>query len=242
MNKTIHEIIECGEDSSVEFKSEGFRNENLAREVAAFSNMSGGSVFIGVEDDGSVTGVSSEGLEERVINICRNLVEPSVIPELHKHVIDSGKKVLELFVPRGAFKPYKVKSANRFYVRVGSVSIEPSNQELARLLQSGGVYHYEVTSLPGTSLRDIDILRFRKYCEEYRKIEFDETTAPQYLTNWQLTDSQGQCSVVGCLFFGTNKKKLLPQAGIQLFRFEGIDKTGNIIDPHGVGRVNSRMC
>lgn len=230
MAKSLSEIIQSGEDSAVEFKSAEFRDDSLAKEIVAFSNMSGGSIFIGVEDDGAVSGVPDNGIEERVINICRNLVEPSVIPEIYAHLAASGAKVLEICIPRGTFKPYKVKSANRFYVRVGSVSIEPSTQELVRLLQSGGAYHFEVTSLPGTSLTDIDLLRFRIYCERYRKVEFDETVVDRLLSNWQLIDHQGQCTITGALFFGVQSGRFLPQAGIQLFRFAGNDRTGAILD------------
>lgn len=124
----------------------------------------------------------------------------------------------------------KVKNTNRFYVRIGSVSIEPSTQELVRLLQSGGVYHFEVTSLPGTSLADIDLLRLRIYCERFRRVEFDDSDVVRLLSNWQLTDNQGQCTVTGALFFGNSLPHLLPQAGIQLFHFEGCDRTGTILD------------
>ena len=230
MTKALSEIIQSGEDSAVEFKSAAFRNDSLAKEIVAFSNMSGGSIFIGIEDDGTVSGVPMNGIEERVISICRNLVEPSVIPEIYSHLATSNAKVLEVRISKGSFKPYKVKNTNRFYVRIGSVSIEPSTQELVRLLQSGGVYHFEVTSLPGTSLADIDLLRLRIYCERFRRVEFDDSDVVRLLSNWQLTDNQGQCTVTGALFFGNSLPHLLPQAGIQLFHFEGCDRTGTIID------------
>ncbi len=230
MPKTLTEIIQGGEDGAVEFKSAEFRNDSLAKEIVAFSNMAGGSIFIGIEDDGTVSGVPVKGIEERVIGICRNLVEPSMIPEMYSHISPTGSKVLEVRISKGSFKPYKVKNSHRFYVRVGSVSIEPSTQELVRLLQSGGVYHFEVTSLPGSSSADIDLLRFRTYCEQYRKVEFDNTTVDTLLANWQLTDSQGHCSITGALFFGKNITRFLPQAGIQLFCFQGNDRTGTILD------------
>ena len=229
MSTSLAEIIQRGEDNAVEFKSSRFRNDSLAKEIVAFSNRSGGSIFIGIEDDGTISGITGEGIEERVINICRTLVEPSVIPEIYSHLADAAK-VLEVRIPKGMFKPYKVKNTHRFYVRVGSVSIEPSTQELVRLLQSGGVNHFEITSLPGTSLHDLDLLRFREYCEGFRKVEFDETDFARLLCNWQLTDKQGQCSITGMLFFGKDIPRFLPQAGMQLFYFEGIDRTGVILD------------
>lgn len=114
MAKSLPEIIQSGEDSAVEFKSAEFRNDSLAKEIVAFSNMSGGSIFIGVEDDGTVSGVPANGIEERVINICRNLVEPSVIPEIYSHLSTSGAKVLEVRIPKGIFKPYKVEEHQSF--------------------------------------------------------------------------------------------------------------------------------
>ncbi len=153
-----------------------------------------------------------------------------MIPEIYAHIAPGGSRVLEVRISKGSFKPYKVKNTNRFYVRIGSVSIEPSTQELVRILQSGGVYHFEVTSLPGTTLADIDLLRFRTYCEQYRKVEFDDAVVDTLLSNWQLTDSQGHSSITGALFFGKNINRFLPQAGIQLFCFEGSDRTGTILD------------
>lgn len=228
--KDIASILEHGEDHLNEFKSGRFRNESLAKEVVAFSNSRGGSIFIGIENDGTVTGIDNGRVEERIINICRNHIEPSVLPEIFFHRHDSGKKVIEVAIPKGMFKPYQVKGQNRFYVRVGTVSIEPSMPELIRLLQSGGLYHFEITSLPGTSLTDLDLLRFREYCQTHRQVEFEEHAGSKLLENWQLIDNHGQLTVVGALFFASNPEKLLPQSGIQLFRFSGQDNTGVILD------------
>lgn len=230
MMKNLATILENGEDHVTEFKSGRFHNESLAKEAVAFSNSSGGSIFIGIEDDGIVSGVDDKTTEERVIHVCRNLIEPSVLPEIFSHRHESGKKVLEVAIPKGLFKPYKIKGQNRFYVRIGTVSIEPSMPELIRLLQSGGLYHFEITSLPGTSPSDFDLLRFREYCQNYRKVEFEEHTAHQFLQNWQLMDRHEQMTVVGALFFASHPEKLLPQCGIQLFRFSGLDSTGAIAD------------
>lgn len=58
------------------------------------------------------------------------------------------------------------------------VYIEPSMPELIRLLQSGGLYHFEIISLPGTSTADLDWMRFREYCQTRRKLEFEESGRP----------------------------------------------------------------
>ncbi|MBP5157011.1 MAG: ATP-binding protein, partial [Treponema sp.] len=45
------------ENISIEFKSAQVRPESVAREMVAFSNSYGGTLYIGVEDDGSVSGL-----------------------------------------------------------------------------------------------------------------------------------------------------------------------------------------
>ncbi|MGK5093319.1 RNA-binding domain-containing protein [Deltaproteobacteria bacterium TL4] len=232
----ITQRILSGEDSVTEFKSANFRNESLAKEVVAFLNMSGGIILIGVEDDGGITGITEPKQEEKIVNICRNHIEPSIIPEIHSHLLQ-GKKIFEVIIPKGDSKPYKVKSLNRFYIRAGSVSIEPSTQELIRLFQAGSIFHYEVSSLPGTTLEDMDLVRFRDYCEHYRLIEFDVSSWEQEAVNWQLADPKKQWTVVGALFFCRTPQKYLPQCGIQLFRFQGLDKTGEILDHKEVNQV-----
>jgi hypothetical protein len=48
------EIISNGEDSGVEFKRDVVANHDLAKELVAFSNLGGGMVLLGVEDDGNI--------------------------------------------------------------------------------------------------------------------------------------------------------------------------------------------
>ena len=51
------ELIAGGENSGVEFKRDDLRPEQLAREVVALANFQGGRVLLGVEDDGTITGI-----------------------------------------------------------------------------------------------------------------------------------------------------------------------------------------
>ncbi|HEX8349344.1 MAG TPA: ATP-binding protein, partial [Hymenobacter sp.] len=79
-------LIAKGEDSAVEFKRDDLRPEQLAKELVAFGNFEGGKVLLGVEDDGTVSGLHyTEGrdalrVEEWIMTVCRNHVQPGVIP------------------------------------------------------------------------------------------------------------------------------------------------------------------
>ena len=48
------EIIRNGENSGVDFKRDVLENHMLARALVAFSNLEGGKVLLGVDDDGTI--------------------------------------------------------------------------------------------------------------------------------------------------------------------------------------------
>ena len=74
------EVITNGENSIVEIKRDTISNHALAKELTALLNLNGGHVVLGVEDDGTVSGITRPNLEEWVMTICRDKIRPSVIP------------------------------------------------------------------------------------------------------------------------------------------------------------------
>ncbi len=59
MNRTeLEELICNGEHSGVEFKRDDVVPARVAKELAALLNLEGGHLLLGVEDDGTVTGLT----------------------------------------------------------------------------------------------------------------------------------------------------------------------------------------
>jgi ATP-dependent DNA helicase RecG len=52
--------IALGEDSARQFKANVKNSDSLASEMAAFANSEGGTILIGVADNGAVPGLSRE--------------------------------------------------------------------------------------------------------------------------------------------------------------------------------------
>jgi len=225
----IQDIIKLGENSVVEFKSENFHNNSLAKEIVAFANFHGGTVYIGIDDNGNVNGILDTKIEEKIVNICRNNIIPSIIPQIKK-INFEDKQLIELFIEKGINKPYKVKTSNKYYIRAGSVSTEPTNEELIRLFQEGELIHFEVSSLFSTSMKDIDQILFREYCSDYRTLNIEEIDLSKVLYNWQLSNEDGNLTVVGALCFSKNPNRYLPQSGIDLFCFKGADAATEIME------------
>lgn len=227
---SIQHLIDSGENSRTEFKSGAFHNESLAKEIVAFANMRGGQILVGVEDGGALSGIDEPStMIERIIHICRNNIVPPLIPDLT--VVRCGdRKVLVVTVEKGNAKPYKVKSSNRYYIRAGTSAIEPTQEELVRLLQDGAQFHFEASALAGSGLDEIDLLKVRSYCREYRRIECDDDEMARISYNLQILDEQQRMTVVGNLFFGRQPARLLPQAGLDINAFDGADVIAPLAD------------
>lgn len=73
------ELIKNGESSGTEFKRDTLDNRALAKEIVAFANHSGGGILLGVDDDGSITGITRPDLQEWVMNACRDKIRLEII-------------------------------------------------------------------------------------------------------------------------------------------------------------------
>jgi len=74
-------LIANGENSGVEFKRDDIRPEQLAREVVALANFQGGRILLGVQDDGSISGIQRANLEEWVMDtVFARYVHPMILP------------------------------------------------------------------------------------------------------------------------------------------------------------------
>ena len=57
-------LLREGQNSGVEFKRDDIKPQDLAKELVALSNLRGGRVLLGVEDDGTVSGLGRDKVDE----------------------------------------------------------------------------------------------------------------------------------------------------------------------------------
>lgn len=235
MNLDIDKLMSMfinGENSYVEFKEQNVRSESVAKELVAFLNFEGGTLFIGVDDNGEIIGVEDKNYEEWIMNICRSSIYPPVIPS-YEEIHINNKKIIKVKVDKGVNNPYH--TSNKYYIRVGSTSREASQQELIRLLQSSNSLHYELIPMKGAMVTDISKIRIEDYfntrgidISEYSKEEFENL-----LYNTEILVSENDkkyISLAGMLFFSKNPSLWLKNSGVQLVSFAGNDVTSDIVD------------
>ncbi|MCL0098343.1 putative DNA binding domain-containing protein [Dehalococcoidia bacterium] len=236
------ETIANGENSGIEFKRDdrGSRTfgEDFAKEVVAFANFKGGKILIGVEDSGEISGLIEGGCEQWVMNICRNLVKPGMIPYYEEIRIEEQTRVAIAHIDMGLSKPYYVERGERraYYIRVGSTSREASREELGRLFQASGAFHYDVAPIPNTSLDDLDREKLADYFEKFRGMHIDLISEGEFrnlLINSDIireTEYGELATVGGLLTFGETPQRYLTQSSISFACYAGSRISSSLLD------------
>jgi len=118
MNKKLLQIIKQGENETTEFKT-SFSDEVIVS-LVAFANAKGGSVFIGVDDNGILKGVhlQTESVQNW-INEIKTKTAPPLIPDAE--VLDyKNQKILVFYIQEYPIKP--VSFRGRYYKRVANAN------------------------------------------------------------------------------------------------------------------------
>ena len=225
----LMEIIASGENSGVEFKRDDLSTQDLAKELVAFSNLEGGMVLLGTEDDGTITGLTRDDLEEWVMNVCRDKIRPAIVPFFE--VVRGAKDncdVAIVRVTRGSnVHALWHNNTNRYLMRVGTQSREASQEELARLFQQRGSVRAELRPVSGATLANIDRKRPQNYFGGIRQqdvpVKEDEEAWQSLLINTEVMTEEG-VTVGGILLFGATPNRFLPHAGIDAVAYPGTEQ------------------
>jgi len=218
------DLLSRGEDSRQQFKADMTNADGLAAEIVAFSNTAGGRIFIGVNDDSSVRGLSGADvarLNQLIANAASQVVRPAVNP-LTENVPHPNGTVMVVSIPEGVNKPYMDKNGT-IWVKSGSDKRRAtSREELQRLFQQAGLVHADETPVVGLSAGDVDMPYFGGFFEQ----QFGEPLAqhgqplPQLLSNMNLMN-QGQLNVAGSLLFARAPQYALPAFIVKAVAFVG---------------------
>ncbi len=222
----LNEIINNGESSKVEFKTEDVHPSSLAEEIVAFANFEGGIILIGIGDSGDIIGCTKKSVEEFVINISRNNVRPSIIPLIEKIVINK-KLILAVSIQKGD-TPY-CTSKGQYYIRVGSTKQTPTQQELLRLFQKRNILQFDETPVIKASVKSVDTEKVNIYLGKLGQSHLNnenQNALAHELINLSIvleTNKDIHPTLGGILAFGKNPQKYFPSYTIQCGAYNGED-------------------
>ena len=125
---------------------------DIKKEIVAFLNCDGGTLIIGVDDNGTVIGVNdAKSIIERVSAMIHEAIrpDPSLICSAEEYT-DNGKTLVRVEVGRGVKKPYyiyeKGLKPSGVYLRINNTSQQASEYAIKQMIMESENNAYE--SLP----------------------------------------------------------------------------------------------
>ncbi len=216
--------MELYEGQSLELKKAVNNYNDIGQCICAFANTAGGTMIIGVGDDGKVVGIEESMLDE--VQLCISGAVQCVSPSpLHNIILDTmeGRKVIKIEV--------KAMTSDSFcthhgliYVRSGSANHRLEGAAMMQFLADREVQRYD--SRPSAeSISDLDELKVRDYIRQ-RSPDSDLMNAPltSTLFNLGLADMQGRIRNAAVLMFSKCPQRVVPQSEVRLARFAGRER------------------
>lgn len=123
--------------------------DDIKKTVIAFANTAGGSIYIGIEDDGTVSGVSdADSVILQATNAVRDAIRPDVTMFVSCHIDkNDDKNIVVIEVQKGTSCPYYLESKgirpSGVYVRQGASSVPATETAILRMIKETDGDKYE---------------------------------------------------------------------------------------------------
>ena len=123
--KRIQRLIEQGEGAMLDFKKEISSVHRIAKTMVSFANHFGGTLLVGVNDNGTISGIKAEEEKFMLEKAAGFFCQPPLELTIHEWNL-RGKIILEVVIPEGHDKPYYAideEGKKWVYVRQGDQSM-----------------------------------------------------------------------------------------------------------------------
>lgn len=218
--RPLTEILEAGEDERTEFKkSFGLP---VVESLCAFANTRGGSVFVGVQDDGTVVGVNT-GKEtiQNWTNQIKLSTAPVLIPDIREYSHPKGT-VVELVVDEYPVKPVSCKG--RYYRRVKNANHQLTVREVVDWHTRTVTTSWDYFPDPNHTVADISLEKVASFVDlmsENRRHPVQDS-ALEVLRKFELLREQG--ITLGCYLLFMEDESVLSTIEMGRFQTETVIK------------------
>ncbi|OLA58071.1 MAG: hypothetical protein BHW48_13995 [Roseburia sp. CAG:10041_57] len=224
--KNLQEAIKIGESINIEFKSWIKTNNMRERislvvdELIAFVNCKGGTVYLGVEDDGEVTGCTGKYDLQSIQEAIYDKTSPHMFTEIEEIKYEE-KTVIAISVEKDG-KTYTTADG-RCLKRLGKNSKPFYSDEMAHVYTIANTNDFSSQIIAESSINDINLMVVYSLKEKLR-LRDSASTLPDledmaFLKDLKLIVDEGgqiKLTIAGLLFIGKDVsiQRLLPQAEV----------------------------
>jgi ATP-dependent DNA helicase RecG len=232
------------ESHLLEFKRELPQNDQIVKTVIGFCNQAGGSLIIGVDDDGTIVGLPEdevmqviEWMEPSVYQSC----SPPIIPKVLAQRI-ANKLILVITVSSGMNKPYYRTSEGLekgTYIRIGRSTIRATADMIEELKWQSRGLSFDAMPVYQAKINDLNSDKINDFLESRRqkaKVKVDN----EILRSYKLVTeehSQEFPTVAGVLLFGKDVNFFFSEAMIICTHFSGTSERNVIATRDCIGNL-----
>ena len=135
------------ESETVELKREYV--DDIRKEIIAMANTNGGTIYIGVDDDGIAIGLAHpDHVIQQVTNSARDAIMPDITMFLHYETISvKDTQIVAIHTQRGTARPYYLKAKGMrpegVFIRQGTSSVPASETAIRQMIKETDGDNYE---------------------------------------------------------------------------------------------------
>lgn len=216
------------ESSILEFKRTLPENDQIIKTVIGFCNRNGGRLIIGVEPDGTITGISEETIQNVMEYANKSIFEassPPIIAAIHSQRI-GDKTLLIIEVSSGMNKPYYRKSEGLdkgTYVRLGRSTIRATADMIEELKWQSRGRSFDMMPVYHGKAEDLDKKKILEFVQSRKSSKIKTISSAILLSYHLLVEEHSSIypTVGGILLFGQEPQKLFFEAMILCTHFSG---------------------
>lgn len=212
----------CYDRSSGESQPRPAKNvlQDIAATLVAMANADGGTIVVGVEDDGTVTGVPSRYDFQRA----RKQLDDYIRPRLKFRMEEISLKGQRVWVFETDWSPEVHQLTDgRFLLRVGSQNLPFHALDIEAMKASRRQRATEARFLTGASLEELDIELVRALAERSELQASIEETLVHYRLAEEF-NGQLRLTLAAVLLFAKDPTKWHPRCGIEFVRWRGVER------------------
>ncbi len=218
--------IHAGEDSQTQFKSDVTNADSLAAEMVAFSNLRGGTIYVGVADNGNIAGITkgeTRRINQLISNAASQHIKSPITVQTLNVPIDNGNIVIIIHVAEGLDKPYFDKNGIIWLKNGADKRRINSKEELQRLFQAAGLIHADEVPTKA-DISKLDTAYFARFLTSYyqQNLPEDLEQLKNLLNNMGLAVGN-LLSLAGLMLFAKTPQFTKPAFICKAIHFPGND-------------------
>lgn len=168
------------------------------KSISAFADSEGGALYYGVDNDGTVVGLSDiQSDSDFISQTIKDRLDPVPQFTLTPDRTEDGKDVLEVYIPEGKQTPYYLSLDGRklAYVRMGNESVPATSHQLFNLVLKGSNRSWD-SLVSGEKREDYTFNMLKKEFELRSGAKWEENL----LLSFGLVTEEGLLTNAGLLF------------------------------------------